>query len=147
MGSAAWALAKRIVQSEQDAVVLQTGDLDSDGLQIADSLKKKLLHAIRRVAQRLGKPVPKVEFRRIALLPEHIRRYGIITHDQKASEATKRFPVEVAAEIDALDPQILRELLTAALRRYMPDQRLAAHDAADEAVREKLRRRARRFAP
>ena len=90
-------------------------------------------------------PVPKVEFRRVALLPEHIKRYGIITHDQKASEATKRFPVEAAAEIDALDPQILRELLRAALRRYLPDVELDLHTAADEAVRERLRALADEF--
>ena len=78
--------------------------------------------------------------------PEHIAQYDLPTRPQK-EDKRGAIAVEEAVEIDAMDPDIVQELLEQELRRYMPDQRLAAHDAADEAVREKLRRWARRFRP
>ena len=89
----------------------------------------------------------RVTFVRVAVVkPEHIAQYDLPTRPQK-EDKRGAIAVDEAVEIDAMDPDIVQELLRRELRRYMPDQRLAAHDAADEAVREKLRRRARRFAP
>ena len=52
--AATWALAKRILLSEQDAVVLPMGDIDSDGLQIAETAPRKAAarHTARRSASR-----------------------------------------------------------------------------------------------
>ena len=59
---------------------------------------------------------------------------GVRTHDQKPSEATRKFPVERAVGVDALDPKDLRALLQDALRRYLPDEELAVHVARDEEI-------------
>jgi hypothetical protein len=111
-----------------EIVVLPVGDLDNSGLDIVRAAEKRLREMVAPL---------KVTFVRIAVLPEHIARYNLPTRPQKIDKRGD-INVEAAVDLDAMDPDVVQDLLRKALRRYMPDSRLAAHDAADESVREKL---------
>ena len=132
-----WDAAQLVKRAGKPVVVLQVGDYDNSGLDMVRDAEERLRAMVAPLS---------VTFVRVAVRPEHIAEYDLPTRPQKEDKRGD-IAVEEAVEIDAMDPDNVQALLKQALRRYMPDQRLAAHDAADEAVREKLRRRARRFAP
>src|SRR5262249_22713706 len=107
----------------------------------------KIRKLAARYAARIGASVPPMEFRRVAILPEHIRQYRLITHDQKPSEATKNFPGSVAAEVEAMKPEDLQELLREALRALVSEEQLGVHVARDVALRRRMLAHMRRFRP
>jgi hypothetical protein len=131
-----WRAAKRIRAGRKQTVVLQVGDHDSSGLQ--------MVHAAERKLRELVVNVP-IEFKRVAVLPEHIATYGLLTRPPKASDKRKGFEVDEAVEIDAMEPDTVRTLLRRALRPYMPDRRLADHASDDQEVQAALVRWAARF--
>ena len=125
-----WDAAQLAKRAGKPVVVLQVGDYDNSGLDMVRAAEERLRAMVA--------PLP-VRFVRVAVKPEHIAKYDLPTRPQK-EDKRGAIAVEEAVEIDAMDPDIVQALLVRELRRYMPDERLAAHDAADEAVREKLRR-------
>jgi len=142
----AYEAAQRIVSVGKPAVVLQVGDHDNSGRQMVAAAEQQVRHLVAMLCRQRGiKKVPQIEFKRVAVLPEHIVEYGLPTRPQKEDKRGKEFEVKEAVEIDAMDPDDVQALLAKALRPYLPDDRLAAHEAADDATREKLKRQMRRF--
>ena len=129
--TALWEAGERIKKIGKSAHVFQVGDRDNSGLDMADEAMDRL--------RRMVAPLP-VTFERIAVLEEHIAAYGLPTRPQKEDKRGDVEAVEDAVEIDAMDPDIVQDLLRLALRRHMPDERLAVHAAGDEARRHKMLR-------
>src|SRR5262249_55947998 len=135
----------RIMRAGKPVKVLQVGDHDNSGLSIRATNQERLIGIVEREALRFGLPVPDIAFEDVAVLEEHIAQYNLPTRPQKADNRGALHVVDRAVDIDAMDPYDVQALLAKALRRYMPDARLAAHEVADAAMRAKMERRVRRF--
>jgi hypothetical protein len=126
-----WDAAQLATRAGKPVVVLQVGDYDNSGLDMMRAAEGRLRAMVA--------PLP-VRFVRVAIKPDHIAQYDLPTRPQK-EDKRGLIAVDRAVEIDAMDPDDVQALLVRAIRQHLPVGRLAAHEAADEAVRERLRRR------
>ncbi|HEV2107658.1 MAG TPA: hypothetical protein VGR16_05300 [Thermomicrobiales bacterium] len=96
--------------------VLYFGDHDASGQKISDNLEAELRHHGANVW-----------VRRIALNPDHVRRYALPTRPGKQSDSrqaafTKRFG-DASVELDALPPDALTDLVETSIWEYIePEQ-------------------------
>lgn len=106
-------------------------DFDRAGQDAARSLKEKL----ERFAEVQGKVIV---FRLVALDAEMICDFGLPTRPPKrATEADRRWPHDFAAELDALPPAVLREIVRAEIENLLPADefaRLRRIEAAERAT-------------
>ena len=94
-------------------------DFDRSGQDAAASL--------REMAERFGRTygVP-VRFRSLGLSLEQVQGWNLPTRPPKrATAADRRWPHDVAAELDAVPPDRLRDLVRSAIERHLPPARLA----------------------
>ena len=105
--------AEQAIMRGQTPVVLYFGDLDPSGVQMLEA-------TIETLESELG--LQGAIFKRIALLPEHIRKYNL-PHDPTAIKKTdtryrkyKEIYGDTAVELDALHPGIITEICEDAIR-------------------------------
>jgi hypothetical protein len=106
------------------------GDWDPSGLDIQ-----------RNVEERLREFAPDVEldFRRLAITPDQVREFGLLTRPTKATDSrAKRFRGE-SVEVDAIDSNQLREMVEEFIAGFVDQRRLAQLRIAEESEREVLR--------
>lgn len=87
-------------------LVLHVGDHDPSGVHVFGSLDED----VRAFCSELG---GQVEFRRLAVLPEHVTRYGLITSPAKASD--RRTFTGETVQAEALPPDVLANLVRSAI--------------------------------
>lgn len=115
------------------AVVLYFGDHDPDGWEIPRSAERNL----STLQQVKGIRFP-VEFKRVALNMDQIQEYNPPPFEAKVSSAryqgyVDEHETEDAWELDALEPRVLRDLITTEVNALF-DQGI--HDAEQEEVQE-----------
>jgi hypothetical protein len=120
--------------------VYHLGDFDRSGVAAAEDLCRKLTS----FASEAG---VKVHFTRLGVTLDQIRDWKLPTRaPRRESAADRRWPHDLACELDAIEPGRLRRLVRDAIRRHMPDEFLRAAQVAEESEREQLRIFARRAA-
>ena len=129
--TALWQAAEYIKARGLPAVVLQLGDHDNSGRDMARAAEEWMRRNTRGI---------ELTFVRVAVTEDHIVTYGLPTRPQKIDKRPADMMVTDAVEIDAMDPDDVQELLRAELRRYMPDDRLAAYRARDDRKRAAIAR-------
>lgn len=126
------AMARAAYIDDRPLVVFTFSDCDPAGWQMPISIARKL--------QALGHglfPGLQYQVRRVGLLPEHVREYGLPSTPLKASESrADRWRASMGVqqtEIDALaslQPEILREIATTAIAPFHDDTLRARADVA-----------------
>ena len=121
--------AQEIQSRARDRVlVLYVGDYDPAGVTIDQSIETELRRHL---------DIP-LEIRRLGINADQIERYSLPTKPRKASD--KRRPdIRATVEAEAMPAHIMRRLVTEAVEAYLPAQRLAAVQAAEESERRSLR--------
>jgi hypothetical protein len=119
-------LAMDIVEDGRPTVVLHIGDLDPSGVCIFDSIRADV-EAFVDNDQTLA-------FQRIALLPEHITRYGLATAPAKSTDRRGNGVVETC-QCEALPPDTLAEIVKCAVLKNF-DQEQFQLDQLEE-IRER----------
>ncbi len=113
--------AEAIRQDERPTYVYVLSDFDPSGLSIAERVEAEL---IERAA-----PV-EVIVERLAVTPQQIKTYRLPTRPMKHTDSrARRFRDahgERNVELDAFEPNDLREIVSQALERHMNSARLAA---------------------
>ena len=126
-------LAEMVRADERDTILANLGDHDNSGVDIMRDTHNWVQHLS-------GKSITSVRF---AVLPEHVARYGLATRvpgeTRPHAEAEARLeeitllnsdPVYDEAlghfDLDALDPNVARDLLRDFLRQHLPTDKLAA---------------------
>ena len=100
--------AEKAIMQGKTPVVLYFGDLDPSGVQMLEATKETLETELDLYG---------VEFKRIALNPEHIKKYNLPADPTAAKVTDPRYKkyVEqygrVAVELDALHPAMLKEMI------------------------------------
>jgi hypothetical protein len=113
--------------------VYYLGDFDRSGLDAARTLNEKL----QRFASE--KDIP-VIFRHLAVTEEQVKRLGLPTRKPKREHAAdKKWPFDFACEIDAIEPDELRDLMRDVIELHLPPEQYRALKVAEESERQILR--------
>jgi hypothetical protein len=100
-------------------VVYSLYDFDRSGQDAARSLQEKV--------ERFGAmyQVP-VQYKALGLSASQVRALGLPTRPAKRqTTADKRWPHSFAAELDAIPPDVLRNMVAAAIEEHLPTEQLA----------------------
>jgi hypothetical protein len=98
-------------------LVLHLGDHDPSGVHVFGSLDED----VRAFCHELG---GRVEFRRLAVLPEHVAKYGLVTSPAKASDR-RAFDGETV-QAEALPPDVLADVVRSAIESELDPEEYAA---------------------
>jgi hypothetical protein len=134
---AMWRMARRIAYRGKHAYILRVGDRDPDGLGIWRDVRAE----VRQYA-----PGADVTFLDLALTVEQIAKYGIEYRSTKRTSNADMTGSEAeysSAEVDALEPNVLRQLVEDEITRDDEDD-IAEVKEAEEAEIERLREGGRR---
>jgi hypothetical protein len=112
--------------------VYYLGDFDRSGRDAAKSLKKKL--------EQFGSEKGiEVHFIELAVTPEQIGGLGLPTREPKRTTAAdKAWPHDFACELDAIPPDILRQIVREAIEQHLPAEQLKILKIAEESERDLL---------
>jgi hypothetical protein len=152
---------KEIVKADKPTFVYAYGDYDAAGWFASQHIDDKLRDYARREGFRYD-----ITFERVALSPEQIDAFDLPTRPSKERDEQGR-PIPSApafrklqeetlsgpmtrligrsCELDAFDPDDLRNLVTSRITRHMSDERLAELEAAEQAEKADLERIIRRL--
>jgi hypothetical protein len=131
--------AEQAIMKGQTPVVLYFGDLDPSGVQMLEATIETL---------QVELDLWSVDFKRVALNPDHIRRYNLPNDPDAAKVADPRYKAYVkrygtiAVELDALHPATLQKMIREAIEAEVDmDQfrRQQIQEKADERKIENLR--------
>jgi len=113
--------------------VYYLGDFDRSGQDAARTLKEKLT----RFADEVG---IEVIFEPIAVTIEQIMRLGLPTRPHKhETKADQKWSFDFACELDAMEPEHLRDLVERAINRHLPQDQLSILKAAEASERKLLK--------
>jgi len=101
-------------------------DFDRSGQDAANALKEKL--------ERFAKDKPfNVVFHNLVLAEWQIDAYGLSTRQPKRTTAAdRRWPHDIACELDALPPDALRTIVQDAIEEHLPPAQFEAGKASEE---------------
>jgi hypothetical protein len=117
---------------ERPVVIYYIGDHDPSGIDIARNVEERL----REFA-----PDADLTFERLALLPEQIALYDLPTRPTKATDSrSKSWAGGESVEVDALAPEVLRQLVEQAILHHVDHEHLEVTRAVEESERELLSR-------
>jgi hypothetical protein len=118
---------------DKTTYVYNLNDFDRSGRDAANSLKEKL----QRFAAEKG---IKVVFKTLAITPAQVKKYRLPTREPKRkSEADKNWEYDYACELDAMAPDVMRDLIEDAINKHLPQHELAVLKVAEESEREILK--------
>lgn len=101
--------AEAIASEDRPAFLYYFGDYDPSGVDIPRFVDESL----RELA-----PHAEIHFERVAVSPEQIEEYGLITRPTKRSDSRSRTFKGESVEVDAIRPRDLRELTRSCIERH-----------------------------
>jgi hypothetical protein len=118
--------------SGKTLVVYSLYDFDRSGKDAERSLQEK----VERFGRELGVPV---EFNALGLNIDQVRSMRLPTRPHKRNTPTDRaWPYDFAAELDAIPPDTLRDMVREAIERHLPQSQLEALKRIERAERATL---------
>ena len=125
--SAAEAISELVVPT----YIYHLGDFDPSGVNAGEKIEETL----RELA-----PDAEIAFERIAVTPEQIADWDLPTRPTKASDTRSKNFGEISVELDAIEPNQLRELVQGAIERHLPPEQFEILKAAEESERDIITR-------
>lgn len=122
-------LADRIVMVEKPAIILHLGDYDPSGVSIFDSVAEDVTAFVE--ADRLHGQVT-VDFHRIALTRDQVVEYDLPTAPPKVSTHSRNWNGDTC-QLEALPPNVIAEILKAALWQHIDPSKFLEDCEAEEA--------------
>jgi hypothetical protein len=123
--------ANTIAELDCPAFIYHLGDFDPSGVNAGEKIEQTL----RELA-----PYAEIHFERLAIHPWQIDAWNLPTRPTKTKDArTKNFDSTVSVELDSIKPQMLRDLVEAAIARHLPYDQLRVLKAAEQSELEFLR--------
>jgi hypothetical protein len=122
--------AEQIEEIDKPTFIYHLGDFDPSGVNAAEKIESTL----REMA-----PYGDITFERIAVTPEQIADWNLPTRPTKASDSRAKDFGPVSVELDAIDPNRLREIVREAIEQHMPPRQFEILKAAERSERELLR--------
>lgn len=106
------------------------GDFDPSGVNAAEKIEQTL----KEMA-----PEAEIHFERVAVQPWQIEEWDLPTRPTKTSDTRSKNFGEISVELDAVDPDRLRELVGDVIERHLPGHEFNILKAAEESERTIIR--------
>ena len=124
-----YSAAEAISDLDVPNYIYHCGDFDPSGVNAAEKIEETL----RELA-----PDADISFERIAVTPEQIEEWDLPTRPTKTTDTRSKGFGEVSVELDAIDPNQLRELVQAAIEEHLPADEYEVLKAAEASERKLL---------
>lgn len=129
--------AVELERKDKPAQLYYFGDHDPTGLDIP----RRVLQGLQGQLKDLDSQV-KIEFKRLAVLPEQIEEWNLPTRPTKPDPRGKRFSEAggtESVEVEAIPPERLRELCRTAILSHIPDGHLDTTHVAEASERRMIK--------
>jgi hypothetical protein len=110
--------------------IYHLGDFDPSGVNAGEKIEQTL----REMA-----PAAEIEFKRVAVQRWQIEAWDLPTRPTKASDTRSRTFGDISVELDAIEPDRLRSLVTAAIEKHLPQHEFEILKAAEQSERNIIR--------
>ena len=121
--------AKYISTIQVPAYIYHLGDFDPSGVNAG----QKIEDGIRELA-----PDAEVRFERLAVKPDQIEEWNLPTRPTKTTDTRAKGFGEISVELDAIEPDRLRQLVQGAIEQHLPPEEFEVLKAAEESERRLL---------
>jgi hypothetical protein len=126
-----YSAAEYINELSVPAYIYHLGDFDPSGVNAGEKIEETL----RELA-----PDAEIYFERIAVTPEQIDEWDLPTRPTKASDTRSKNFGGISVELDAIDPNVLRDLVQETIERHLPPDQFEILKTAEESEREIISR-------
>jgi hypothetical protein len=109
--------------------IYHLGDFDPSGINAGEKIEETL----REMA-----PDAKIYFERLAVQPGQIYAWNLPTRPTKKSDTRAKNFGDISVELDAIEPQRLRDLVQQAIERHLPPDQYEVLKEAEKSERELL---------
>jgi hypothetical protein len=107
--------------------IYHCGDYDPSGVNAGQKIEETL----RELA-----PNAEIYFERLAVTPEQIRAWDLPTRPTKETDSrAKKFGSDISVELDAIEPDGLRQIVQDAIEEHLPPEQFEVLKAAEESER------------
>jgi len=113
------------------ASIYHFGDFDPSGVNAGEKIEETL----REMA-----PDAKIDFYRLAVTESQISAWNLPTRPTTATDTRSKNFGSISVELDAIEPNLLRTLVTAAIESHLPKHQYDVLKAAEESERELITR-------
>jgi hypothetical protein len=122
--------AEAINTLDVPAYIYHLGDFDPSGVNAGEKIEETL----RELA-----PNAEIDFERIAVTREQIAEWNLSTRPTKKSDRRSKGFGDISVELDAIDPNDLRDLVQMAIEQHLPPEQFEVLKAAEQSERRLLR--------
>jgi hypothetical protein len=113
------------------AYIYHLGDFDPSGVNAGEKIEQTL----RELA-----PDAEIYFKRLAVTEEQISAWDLPTRPTKATDTRAKNFGSVSVELDAIEPNTLRDIVSDAIETHLPEHQYEVLKAAEESEREVIAR-------
>jgi hypothetical protein len=121
--------AQKIKTLEVPAYIYHFGDYDPSGVDAAEKIEQTL----KEMA-----PDAEIHFDRCAVLPTQISMWDLPTRPTKTTDSRSKNFGDISVELDAIRPDVLRDLVEKMIQIHLPAEQLKVLRAAEESERQLL---------
>jgi hypothetical protein len=118
------------------AFIYHCGDFDPSGVNAGEKIEEKL----RELA-----PAAEITFERIAVNLDQIAAWNLPTRPTKSTDTRSKSFGPISVELDAIEPDALRNLVEQAIQRHLPPDEFEALKAAERSERQTIAKMVRRL--
>ena len=116
-------------------MILHLGDYDPSGESIFESVAEDVA-AFVRADRRHG--LVTVQFERVALTREQVRHFNLPTAPAKITDSRSKDWIGGTCQLEALPPNVIAEILRAAIERHIDHEMLQLDRQVEQAEREQI---------
>jgi hypothetical protein len=113
------------------AYIYHLGDFDPSGVNAGEKIEETL----RELA-----PDAEINFERLAVTRQQIGEWNLPTRPTKKSDTRAKGFGDISVELDAIDPNDLRDLVRMAIEQHLPEHQFEILKAAEESERTLIRK-------
>jgi hypothetical protein len=111
--------------------IYHLGDFDPSGVNAGEKIEETLMEMA---------PDAEIHFERIAVTPEQIEHWDLPTRPTKASDTRAKGFGDISVELDAIEPNRLRQIVQRTIEQHLPRHQFKVLKAAEESEREIISR-------
>ena len=130
--------AEFINELEVPTYIYHLGDFDPSGVNAGEKIEETLCEMA---------PDAEIYFERIAVTEEQIELWNLPTRPTKTSDKRAKNFDDISVELDAIEPNRLRSIVSDAIEIHLPQQQFEVLKAAEESERELIARLVNQVSP
>jgi len=123
--------AEHINTLEVPTFIYHFGDFDPSGVNAGEKIEQTLIDMA---------PDAAIHFARVAVTPKQIREWSLPTRPTKATDSRAKTFGDISVELDAIEPDQLRDLVEQVIQRHLPAHQFQILKEAEASERELLAR-------